>query len=84
MNDQSFSSEQQEYLKGFMSGVEARRTALGLPATPGEAQAAPDPKDLQRAAQDRIRYERGWVCRNGACDYRESDSTPDPNTPRNG
>jgi len=22
---------------------------------------------------DRIRYERGWVCRNGACDYREVD-----------
>jgi hypothetical protein len=22
---------------------------------------------------DRIRYERGWVCRNGACDYREAD-----------
>jgi hypothetical protein len=20
---------------------------------------------------DRIRYERAWVCRNGACDYRE-------------
>ena len=24
---------------------------------------------------DRIRYERGWVCRNGACDYREADGT---------
>jgi ferredoxin-nitrite reductase len=47
-----FSGEQQEYLKGFMSGVEARRSALGLPATPvGEA--ASDPSDLQRAAQDR-------------------------------
>jgi hypothetical protein len=22
---------------------------------------------------DRIRYERGWVCRNGGCDYREAD-----------
>ena len=35
-----------------MSGVEARRTALGLPAAPGEA--AADPRDLQRAAQDRV------------------------------
>jgi hypothetical protein len=25
---------------------------------------------------DRIRYERGWVCRNGACDYREADGHP--------
>ncbi len=52
MTDQPFSSEQQEYLKGFMSGVEARRTALGLPATPVDA-APTDPSDLQRQAQDR-------------------------------
>lgn len=26
---------------------------------------------------DRIRYERGWVCRNGACDYREVDGQPE-------
>jgi hypothetical protein len=29
---------------------------------------------LTRAAvdpEDRIRYERAWVCRNGGCDYRE-------------
>jgi hypothetical protein len=38
---------------------------------------------LERAGAEpaqRIRYERGWVCRNGACDYRESDKfsdTPD-------
>lgn len=53
MNDQPFSPDQQEYLKGFMSGVEARRTALGLPVTPGGAEAA-DPNDLQRIAQDRV------------------------------
>ena len=46
MNQDGFSPEQQEYLKGFMSGVEARRGALGLPLAPA------DPTDLQRAAQD--------------------------------
>jgi len=53
MNDQPFSVDQQEYLKGFMSGVEARRSALGLPATPAADAAPADPSDLQRAAQDR-------------------------------
>ena len=53
MNDQPFSPDQQEYLKGFMSGVDARRTALGLPATPA-ASAPSDPNDLQRIAQDRV------------------------------
>jgi ferredoxin-nitrite reductase len=54
LNDHPFSTEQQEYLKGFMSGVEARRTALGLPASPAGAPApGADPSDLQRAAQDR-------------------------------
>jgi ferredoxin-nitrite reductase len=48
----AFSTEQQEYLKGFMSGVEARRGVFGLPAGPGDAASA-DPNDLQRAAQDR-------------------------------
>ncbi len=43
-----FSVDQQEYLKGFMSGVEARRGTL----SPGTA-AATDPTDLQRQAQDR-------------------------------
>ena len=33
MNDGPFSADQQEYLKGFMAGVEARRGALGLPET---------------------------------------------------
>lgn len=47
---EQFSTEQQEYLKGFMSGVEARRGSL-VPAT---AAAPADPTDLQRAAQDRI------------------------------
>ncbi|HET6605399.1 MAG TPA: NirA family protein, partial [Rhodopila sp.] len=48
-----FSAEQQEYLKGFMFGVEARRAASGLPLAPGGGEAAADPNDLQRAAQDR-------------------------------
>ena len=47
-----FSVEQQEYLKGFMTGVEARRAAFGLPLAP-EGGGATDPNDLQRAAQDR-------------------------------
>jgi ferredoxin-nitrite reductase len=46
MNDQPFSTEQQDYLKGFLSGVAARRGGL-LPAGPA------DPNDLQGAAQDR-------------------------------
>ncbi len=49
MTDQPFSTEQQEYLKGFMAGVEAKRGPLvgggGAPAT--------DPTDLQRLAQDK-------------------------------
>ncbi len=53
MSDQPFSAEQQEYLKGFMAGVEARRGALGLPASPVAAPAAVDPADINRAAQDR-------------------------------
>ena len=49
-----FSVEQQEYLKGFMTGVEARRAAFGLPQGPtAGAGAGADPNDLQRAAQDR-------------------------------
>jgi ferredoxin-nitrite reductase len=52
MSGAAFSTEQQEYLKGFMTGVEARRGVFGLPAEPvGEAPS--DPNDLQRAAQDR-------------------------------
>jgi hypothetical protein len=57
MSDAPFSSEQQEYLKGFMSGVEARRSALGLPATPageGEAQA----KDRIVSSSRLGRYQR--------------------------
>ncbi len=49
MTDQPFSIEQQEYLKGFMAGVEAKRGKL---AQGGGAE--PDPWDLQRAAQDRV------------------------------
>ena len=47
MNDQPFNVEQQEYLKGFMAGVEAKQGPLALGAAP------PGPADLQRAAQDR-------------------------------
>ena len=55
MNDAPFSPDQQEYLKGFLAGVETRRAALGLPLAPvdGGAAAPADPADLQRAAQDR-------------------------------
>ncbi|WP_158743169.1 NirA family protein [Acidisphaera sp. L21] len=48
MTDQPFSTEQQEYLKGFMAGVEAKNGPLT-----GGSGASPDPTDLQRAAQDR-------------------------------
>ena len=48
MTDQPFSTEQQEYLKGFMAGVEAKPGPLV-----GSGGAEPDPADLQRAAQDR-------------------------------
>ncbi|WP_043362882.1 NirA family protein [Belnapia sp. F-4-1] len=47
MPDTGFSPEQQEYLKGFMAGVEARRGGLA-PASEGTA-----PADALRAAQDR-------------------------------
>ncbi|MEO3475480.1 NirA family protein [Roseomonas sp. CAU 1739] len=46
MNDAPFNPEQQEYLKGFMAGVEARRGSL-LPAGEGGG-----PPDALRAAQD--------------------------------
>jgi len=48
MNDAAFSPEQQEYLKGFMAGVEARRGAL-RPAGDG---GGGGPPDALRAAQD--------------------------------
>ncbi len=54
MSDAAFSTEQQEYLKGFMVGVEARRGALGLPSSPTGEVAQTDPNDLQRAAQDGV------------------------------
>ena len=47
MTGEPFSAEQQEYLKGFMAGVEARHGA------PPRGAAGIDPLDLQRAAQDR-------------------------------
>ena len=53
MNDQPFSTEQQEYLKGFMAGVSAKRGPLGG----GGAEA--DPNDLQRIAQDKAVAEGG-------------------------
>ncbi|MGG5819241.1 NirA family protein [Falsiroseomonas sp. HW251] len=46
MTDAAFTAEQQEYLKGFMAGVEARRGSI-LPAGEGGA-----PPDALRAAQD--------------------------------
>ena len=46
MTDAPFSAEQQEYLKGFMAGVEARRGSI-LPAGEGGG-----PPDALRAAQD--------------------------------
>ncbi|MBR0672272.1 NirA family protein [Neoroseomonas soli] len=46
MNDAPFSVDQQEYLKGFMAGVEARRGSL-LPTGEGGG-----PPDALRAAQD--------------------------------
>ncbi len=49
MTDQPFSTEQQEYLKGFMAGVDAKRG----PLAGGGAEEATDPNDLQRVAQDR-------------------------------
>jgi ferredoxin-nitrite reductase len=52
MSDPPFSAEQQEFLKGFMAGVEARRGVLGLPNAPAAGLAA-DPTDIHRAAQDR-------------------------------
>ena len=55
MNDQAFSAEQQEYLKGFMAGVEAKRGPL-VGAPPSQPA---DPADLQRAAQDRTVAEGG-------------------------
>jgi ferredoxin-nitrite reductase len=53
MTDAPFSAEQQEYLKGFMAGVEARRGAL-LPDGAGDGAASPAgaPPDALRAAQD--------------------------------
>lgn len=48
MTDAGFTTDQQEYLKGFMAGIEARRGAL-LPAGAAEGGAPPD---ALRTAQD--------------------------------
>jgi ferredoxin-nitrite reductase len=48
MTEAGFTPEQQEYLKGFVAGVEARRGTL-IPAGAGEGGAPPD---ALRAAQD--------------------------------
>jgi ferredoxin-nitrite reductase len=50
MADPVFTPEQQEYLKGFMAGVEARRAVAGQPLAPVETAA---PADIHSAAQDR-------------------------------
>ncbi|GAA0572904.1 NirA family protein [Craurococcus roseus] len=49
MAGNDFSGEQQEYLKGFMAGVEARRGSL---APAGGGQGGGAPPDAMRAAQD--------------------------------
>jgi ferredoxin-nitrite reductase len=49
--DTPFTPDQQEYLKGFMTGVEARRAVTGQPLAPVQSPA--DPADPHRAAQDR-------------------------------
>jgi ferredoxin-nitrite reductase len=49
-----FTGQQQEYLKGLMAGVEARRAIFGQPLAPGGAASPTDPTDLHRAAQDRV------------------------------
>ena len=49
--DAPFSPDQQEYLKGFMAGVEARRAVTGQPLAPVDS--VSDPADPHRAAQDR-------------------------------
>jgi ferredoxin-nitrite reductase len=49
--DPPFTADQQEYLKGFMAGVEARRAVAGQTLTPVEPAAASDP---HRVALDRI------------------------------
>jgi ferredoxin-nitrite reductase len=51
--EQPFTGRQQEYLKGFMAGVEARRAVFGMPVAPGGGAVAADPGDLQRIAQDK-------------------------------
>ena len=50
MPGNDFSAEQQEYLKGFMAGVEARRGSL-TPAGGGGGEGNAPP-DAMRAAQD--------------------------------
>ena len=46
--NQAFTDEQQNYLKGFMAGVEARRGSLA----PAGGAAGGAPADAMRAAQD--------------------------------
>lgn len=54
MSESDFSPEQQQYLKGFFAGVEARRGALAP-----SVQVAGAPPDLMRQAQDRTLAEGG-------------------------
>jgi ferredoxin-nitrite reductase len=49
--DTPFTPDQQEYLKGFMAGVEARRAVTGQPLAPVET--GGEPADPHRAARDR-------------------------------
>jgi ferredoxin-nitrite reductase len=54
----NFSAEQQEYLKGFFAGVEARRGSL----SPGSGGAGGMPPDALRAAQDATLAAGGALC----------------------
>ena len=69
--DAPFTPEQQEYLKGFMAGVEARRGA-----SPGSrsrrSKRGADPADPHRAAQDRAVAARRQAHRRGGGEAQEA------------
>ena len=80
MNDEAFSDEQQNYLKGFMSGVEAKALRpRPADASPGGAASAPavDPNDLQRAgAGSRIIAVRRQAGAAGGGEAEEASARP--------
>ena len=71
MPDDGFNPEQQEYLKGFMAGVEARRGALTPAAGSGGA-----PADALRAAQDRDAGRRRQAGAAGTGQARQAPAGP--------